>query len=109
MQRRIAMVILLSAAGCGGPRQAVVSVDTAQVHLGESWFTHRAEGLSLTVEQAKVRDAAMSEDAPPEGVWDDQLATEAASLWLKNCAACHGVRGDYYECLCRAKSAGRFG
>lgn len=82
------------ASGCAGPTQAVVSTNDAVVHLGDDWFAHRAEGLSITAAQAQARDAALSEDVPPEGIWDDQLATEAASLWLTRCAQCHGVNGD---------------
>lgn len=81
-------------AGCGGVDQAVVSGEEATVHLGPAWFDFRAEGLSISVADARRRDAGLPEDEPPEGIWDSQLAREAASLWLKQCAACHGVNGD---------------
>ena len=87
-------VVVMAVGGCGGPTQAVVSSAEATVHMKDAWFAYRAEGLSITVEQARQRDAALSEDVPPEDNWDVQLAREAASLWLKNCAACHGVNGD---------------
>ncbi|MEL7368976.1 MAG: cytochrome c [Myxococcota bacterium] len=89
-----ATAFVLAIAGCGGPTQAVVSADEAKIHLGDDWFVFRAEGLSISVDEARARDAAMSEDAPPEGIWDAQLAKESASLWLQNCAPCHGVKGD---------------
>ena len=79
---------------CGGPTQAIVSKETASSHPGDEWFAHRARGLSITEEAARARDAALPQDEPPEGIWDDQLAIEAASLWLHNCAPCHGVNGD---------------
>ena len=89
-----AFFLVLVSAACSGPTQAVVSASSAEIHLGDAWFAYRADGLSLTVDEAKARDAALSEDEPPEDIWDEQLAREAASLWLKNCAACHGVNGD---------------
>lgn len=81
-------------AGCSGPNQASVTSDTAQVHLGADWFAYRADGLSISVDEARARDAALDEDAPPEGLWDAQLARESASLWLTRCALCHGADGD---------------
>ncbi len=80
-------------AGCGGPAQYAVTQETAEVHLGDDWFAYRAQGLGISVDEARARDAAISEQTPPE-VWDDQLRREAASLWLMNCATCHGVKGD---------------
>ena len=79
--------------GCGGPTQYAVTAETAEVHLGDAWFVYRAETLGITPEAARARDASLSEDTPPES-WDTPLSKEAASLWLKNCAMCHGVNGD---------------
>ena len=93
--RRVLLCALASCAfACSGPTQSIAKDDTP-VHLGESWFEFRADTLGISVEQAKSRDLAFSEDEPPdEETLDSSVAVQAAALWSKVCAGCHGVRGD---------------
>lgn len=82
---------------CSGVTQATATAD-AKPHLGEEWFRYRAEGLQMTVEEAKARDASLSREAPPgPPFWDDQTRLEAAVLWRDLCARCHGPDGDPAE------------
>ncbi|MFN3197660.1 MAG: c-type cytochrome [Bradymonadia bacterium] len=76
--------------GCGGA--PIKPADDAQPHMGESWFSHRAEQLGVSVAQAKARDAAISETSPPTLDPDTQL--EGATIWARVCANCHGQFGD---------------
>ena len=62
-------------------------------HYGDAWFAYRAKGLGLTEEAARVRDARLSEEAPPD-IWDTQTQAEARALWAVGCAKCHGARGQ---------------
>lgn len=89
MRRLILLVVLL---GCGGP--ARVAAPEGVTHLaGDAWFTWRAEALGVTVEAARARDAALSEDAPPETL-APAVRERAAATWQSVCATCHGVDGE---------------
>lgn len=93
--RRHAWVALVLAPtwGCAGVRQ-VPAPPGAVVLLGDDWFSHRARELGSSVEDARARDAALPEDAPPEGSDDPRLLAHASVLWANLCAGCHGVDGE---------------
>lgn len=93
--RRLLLVAsTLALTACGGPPQAIAP-DGATPHLGDAWFTHRAGTLGITPSDARRRDGALPDDAPPpEGVLDADTAREAAVLWATRCAACHGPAGE---------------
>lgn len=106
--RRLGLVVL-ALVGCSGPTQAVAPPD-ASTHLGEDWFVFRAADLGISVDEARRRDAALSEVEPPES--DPTLATEAAALWTNLCARCHGVDGrgvDELDLRPEPKKWGGFG
>lgn len=94
MRRAFLPAVASLLVGCAGPDQAVVSAD-APIHLGDEWFSFAAEQLGISAEEVRRRDQALSEDEPPE---DEQLPSfaraEAAAIWLRICAGCHGERGD---------------
>ena len=77
---------------CGGPTQAVISKKTRS-HMGESFYTWRAQTLSMDVVTAKARDLKLpdGQGSPPET--DRHMAQEAAAIWRDQCAPCHGVSG----------------
>ncbi len=89
----LALPCTLSCAATLAPRPGV----EATPHLGESWFTYRAQGLGITVAEAKARDEALPEDDVPEGFYDQQTAAEGAALWGSLCASCHGIDGRVDE------------
>ncbi len=89
--RIIVMMALLT--GCGGVKQATVSAADS-LHLGDDWFRARALTLGISEDEARTRDSKLSEDAPPDGVWDGETSREAAVLWRDLCAGCHGPSGD---------------
>jgi mono/diheme cytochrome c family protein len=89
--RLLALLLLSSCAPAPAPL-AFREPDTQ--HFGDDWFAYRAKGLGISIEDARARDAALAEDAPPEGIWDEQTLEEARALWANNCAKCHGLDGD---------------
>lgn len=104
---RFGLLLTLLLCGCAGVTQATAK-DGAEPHVGEAWFRFRAEGLGITVEEAKQRDASLSEEAPPEEpFWDDQTRLEAAVLWRDLCARCHGPGGDPEEARVKLKEPPR--
>src|SRR5262252_7605026 len=88
--RTIVLIALLT--GCAGVKQATVPAGYA-LHLGEDWYPLRAQSLGISVDDAKARDDALSEEEPSE-VWDETAAVEAAAVWRDVCAKCHGPSGD---------------
>jgi mono/diheme cytochrome c family protein len=62
-------------------------------HPGDAWFAFRAQSLGISVEEARARDAALSEAVPPVSARDAQARAEAALLWSSICASCHGMEG----------------
>lgn len=67
-------------------------VRALDVHLGDRWFEFRGERLGLSLDQAKERDANMSDKRAPPIFWDEQTALETASVWTALCNECHGGR-----------------
>ena len=57
------------------------------------WFERRAKFLGISLEEAKARDAKLSEKRPAKDMWDAQLKDESAQLWNRVCATCHGPNG----------------
>lgn len=91
---QLGLPMLLLVVSCKGPQVAAVPRE-ATGHTQESWFADRAAALGLTLEQARARDAALAEHAPPEvGSDAGLLAIEGAALWQTMCAPCHGLKGD---------------
>lgn len=88
-----AALSLAAVTGCEKPVRTRVP-DGVEVQLGDAWFRARAQALGVTVDEARARDAALAEEAPPEGVWDEQTRAQAAALWSALCAECHGLEGD---------------
>lgn len=63
--------------------------------LGDDWFAARAQQLGISAEEAKARDAAISESAPPGDDRVDHFAREqAAAVWAEQCSKCHGLEGE---------------
>jgi mono/diheme cytochrome c family protein len=91
--RSIVLLALLT--GCGGVKHATVPAGY-ELHLGDGRFEHRANTLGVSVEEAKARDLALSEEEPPETV-DEHASVEAAAIWRDLCGACHGPNGDPEE------------
>lgn len=90
MKRLLAVTLLLA---CGGPR-LVAAPDGTEHLAGDAWFAWRAQRLGISVEQARARDAAIAEDAPPVEPPDAEVRTRAAATWKAICATCHGLEGD---------------
>lgn len=65
-------------------------------HLGEQWYSWRAQTLGITPAQAMERDAALpgAQGPVPEGILDQHTAQEAAALWRDICSSCHGPEGQ---------------
>lgn len=94
MRSFLALALVLAAGlGCSKPYHPTVPDDVTP-RLGDAWFEARAAELGISVEKARARDEALSEEAPPKGVWDAQTAKEAAAIWASICAECHGRNGD---------------
>jgi hypothetical protein len=66
--------------------------EQASLHLADDWWKFRGEFLRVNVQQAKERDAEISDKQPPPQFWDQQTAVEAASVWGSLCNECHGGR-----------------
>jgi mono/diheme cytochrome c family protein len=63
----------------------------AKIHLGEAWFELRGRHLGISTAEAARRDGDIDHTGPPaDAFWDDQVATEAASVWRMLCNECHG-------------------
>ena len=92
--RRVVLVGALGAItllGCGRP--ARVTAPASITHLqGDAWFAWRAETLKISVDAARARDAAITEDAPPESI-APAVRERAAATWQTVCAQCHGDAG----------------
>lgn len=87
-----ALLLLLLLAGCAR-RVAPNDLKEPTPHFGDDWFAYRAKGLGLaTTDEAKARDAALSEAEPPAES-DEQLKAEGEAIWAARCAACHGATG----------------
>jgi len=88
-----ALVLVL--AGCAATRPQ--PSPHAKPHLGDEWFVWRASTLGISADQARARDAALPDGtdgtAPPAGTLDENTELEAAILWSKQCARCHGEDG----------------
>ncbi len=60
----------------------------------EAWLARRAGQLGVSLDEARRRDAALSVEIPPGVTTDDaQTRAEAAAIWGRICASCHGVTG----------------
>ena len=88
--------LVLVSFGCSsnpGPTDPVAKLRPAtvvQLHIGRHWFTHRAEYLGITPEEAHRRDALLDENTPPSpNFWDDQIAQDTATVWRVLCNECH--------------------
>ena len=94
LQRLLVMALgTVSLVGCRGPVHPIAP-ETLEAHSSSDWIKLRATHLGLGHEEAAKRDVSMK-DAVPSGVfWDSEMQAEAASLWIGNCAQCHGVEGD---------------
>jgi mono/diheme cytochrome c family protein len=89
MQRLFLLTCGLMA--CGGP--ARVQAPEGVHHLeGDAWFAWRGAALGVTPEEARTRDSALSEDAPPESLAPD-VRQRAAATWKTVCSTCHGTQG----------------
>lgn len=85
-----ALVCIPVLCACAGPQG--VARQGAQVPLADEWFEGRAEGLSVSVEDARKRDALLGDPAsPPES--SPEMLEVGAVLWRDLCATCHGVDG----------------
>jgi hypothetical protein len=73
-------------------RRPAAKKEQIQLNTGEKWWGYRAKTLRMTENQARVRDAEMSEVQAPDGFWDSQTAVEVVGLWSAVCNECHGGR-----------------
>jgi mono/diheme cytochrome c family protein len=86
------LLLVLLVAGCAR-RVAPNDLKEPTPHFGDDWFAYRAKGLGLaTPDEAKTRDASLSDTVPPAES-DEQLKAEGEAIWLQSCAACHGKTG----------------
>lgn len=91
-----AALLSVPLAGCGSRPPQATAPEGATPHLGEAWFSFRAETLGIDVEAAKARDAALPglDEPPPKGALDEHTAREAAVIYVTQCARCHGIDGQ---------------
>ncbi len=83
------LVVVMLVGGCAR-RVAQSDLKEPTPHFGDDWFAYRAKGLGLaTPDEAKARDAAISDTVPPAES-DEQLKAEGEAIWLQICASCHG-------------------
>lgn len=60
----------------------------------DAWLARRARQLGVSIDEARNRDAALPADVPPDAATDDaQTRAEAAAIWGRVCASCHGLTG----------------
>lgn len=88
----LGVLTLAALLGCSKPER-VEAPDKAAPHLGDDWFDYRAKTLGVSPDQAKLRDAALPEDAPPSLALDRSTALEAAVVFRSVCSSCHGSDG----------------
>ncbi|MEW5853685.1 MAG: c-type cytochrome [Myxococcota bacterium] len=86
-------VVAAVVSSCSRPAKPTPTPDM-KLLLGDEWFRARAAYLGITEEQARARDAALPEDAPPDGIWDSQTGPQAALIFAAQCAGCHGPEGS---------------
>ena len=75
------------------------AADANTLHIGEKWWTFRAEHLKVREADVKERDAAISERQAPANFWDKQTATETVAIWGSLCNECHGGRRRLKDAL----------
>lgn len=94
--RCLALGLALVLTSCAASKP-VTPPANAEPHVGDEWFTWRAETLGMSAEAARARDAKLPDGsdgtAPPEGTLDENTQVEAAILWSQECARCHGENG----------------
>lgn len=78
---------------CGRPVRPDKPAADAQLQLGDAWFPARAASLHITPEQARARDAAITDKDAPAESWDPFMREQASLAWETVCASCHGVDG----------------
>ena len=99
--RAISTALVLAAALSCAPPAAPVTVPTVVFVapsiddlVREAWLARRARQLGVSLDEARRRDAALSVETPPDVTTDDaQTRAEAAVIWGRICASCHGVSG----------------
>ena len=90
----VALALLAGCASAPAPVAPTSEGDSIEAHRSGQWFERRATQLGITLAQARARDAAIGEDAPPANAADDEhTRAEAAAIWITACARCHGVSG----------------
>lgn len=89
------MVVVAAAfAACAGSSR-VAAPQGMSVLIGDEWFAARAQQLGISAEEAKARDAAISDRTPPGEDGVDRFAREqAAAIWVEYCSKCHGLEGE---------------
>lgn len=85
------------------------AADEAPVHVGDSWWTFRAEFLKLSEGRTRDRDAEMSEKQAPPDFWDRQTAVETIATWSTFCNECHGGRRKMEDALKMPPPTGTWG
>jgi hypothetical protein len=63
-----------------------------EIHIGDRWWPYRADYLRIDDVEVRSHDADISEVQAPESFWDEQVASEALSVWTAVCNECHGGR-----------------
>lgn len=66
--------------------------ERAPVHVGDAWWSFRAEFLKTNEGRVRDRDGDISEKQAPGEFWDQQTAVETISVWTTFCNECHGGR-----------------
>jgi hypothetical protein len=82
----------------GGPRKSVEAQDLP-LHAGDEWWRYRGEFLHIGPAGARDRDGVISDRQPPPVFWDEQTASETATVWATLCTECHGGRRRVQEAL----------
>jgi hypothetical protein len=121
---QVACAILLAASGCASqprrtiepPAQGAADEDREfvlsrqpvarpdpdalpPIHPEPAWWPFRAQFLKISEQQARTRDAAISDREAPAGFWDEQTAVESVNLWSALCNECHGGRRRVSDAL----------
>ena len=83
------------------PQQQRHDAPQLPIHINDSWWSFRAQHLSLSEEEAQRRDERLSRARAPEGFWDSQTSVEAVSVWT---VRGKGADGEdlTQRCTCRS-------
>ena len=71
---------------------AVKPAEKPPVHVGDLWWSFRADFIKMSEDKTRERDGDISEKQAPTSFWDLQTSVETISIWTVFCNECHGGR-----------------